>query len=972
MTESYEISAPELNRAVYVAIASVKQDPRLDILAGVTYYMLLQRPGLSATRILEKIAALDAAIAARSPDQQFDHSVESSIYMSRILARLAPGVSDTILRAAAKDYTLAFFSSFRSGLDLFRQVAPLETQIDRYGEVDRFRRDTWEKLHELAAQRPRLAKAINESLIAQALGVKTTQNAPTLLEAVPIQGLAGFVSGHIQPDGSLSSGLADLETGIAAASTGAMGLGSAYAANLFDLDDVEQAFRDVLSIFCPKDEKEEKKTELEKAIEKAKEKQKELDGVLGDVRAGVQGTLDVFAFLISGDKELAADVKKLSEVTVALLDGLRKYSKNAITVAEKLTGWLKLGASDFAAISAIGFGVGLIAIGIKIFGILNKKEEESINKKILQQLQTISTQIKDLRKEMNVRFDRIEKQLNAMLDVMLEQFARIDFDLGQIEGNVEEIQFGLYSLHSELQRMNRNIHTFLEAAHRRELVEAINGFLAFRERTGQDLDFATFLTGENEFYSWGFSHAQDPLQAGPPQRSFQDGDLFAELDNFPLATNVNLLRELPAARFSLPPLAVNRLANPSDWITASEGYAQLSEESPAHAANISSSRVEDLVGVGERLGDSLSGIADNNLFSALSNHYLAQFASLKAAIAAFEAEFRKDPDHGLAGIDLWGGANQVPNTHFLDRTRELPRCDNRSFGGGVNTLPTDLARFDHSQLAPYMIAGNLGLGKLDACIIASWTKKSVDPIFGERFNVTFQLIITVRIRFAGATVFEHKFDSDKTFKKVLLRSELDTFNPNTFSEPHAPLPDLWSRLMSFPARHTLVNPALRTATISTVETALKLSQRVFYAGVAQRLVQSGDAIQEAGERLNGSKLLWQSFVAMGLPLSVESNDFLRSLLFGSEGILAGTDAGSQDGLLDDIQDIYTFISTREEAPPEANIVVDIETLLNERVETLLATLADIVENIETSGEPEPPELFAPTLLRLSLIESREP
>jgi hypothetical protein len=156
---------------------------------------------------------------------------------------------------------------------------------------------------------------------------------------------------------------------------------------------------------------------------------------------------------------------------------------------------------------------------------------------------------------------------------LLEQFARIDFDLGQIEGNIEEIQFGLYSLHSELQRMNRNIHTFLEAAHRRELVEAINGFLNFRERTGQDLDFATFLTGENEFYSWGFSHAQDPLQAGPPQRSFQDGDLFAELDNFPLATNVNLLRELPAARFSLPPLAVNRLANPSDWITASRGYA---------------------------------------------------------------------------------------------------------------------------------------------------------------------------------------------------------------------------------------------------------------------------------------------------------------------------------------------------------------------------------------------------------------
>jgi hypothetical protein len=167
-----------------------------------------------------------------------------------------------------------------------------------------------------------------------------------------------------------------------------------------------------------------------------------------------------------------------------------------------------------------------------------------------------------------------------------------------------------------------------------------------------------------------------------------------------------------------------------------------------------------------------------------------------------------------------------------------------------------------------------------------------------------------------------------------------------------------------------VNPALRAATIATVEAALKLSRRAFYAQVAERLVQAGDPIQEAGERLNGSRLLWQSFVVMGLPLSVESNEFLRSLLFGSEGIFAGTDAGSQDGLLDDIQDIYTLISTREEALPEANIIADIEALLNERVEKLLETLADIIENITTSGEPEPPELFAPTLLRRSLIEFR--
>jgi hypothetical protein len=972
MPDSFEITAPELNRAVYVAVATVKEDPRLDVLAGITYYMLQKRPNLLVKKIREGIAALREAIDASSPDRQFDHSPDDSIYLSRILTRLVPKLTDPNLRAGAKAYTQAFFNSYRRGLDRFRQVASIETHIDRFREVGRFRRDTWEKLYETAVQNPRAAKAINESPIAESLGGKTTQNAIALLEAAPIAPLSGFVSAHLQPGGGLRAEMADIETSLGSLSASALGLGSAYAANLFALNRVEQELRDILSIICPKDKKEEKKTELQKAIEKAKEKQKDLDGTLGDIRSGVKGTLDVFAFLAShsNDEEFAADIKKFAEVSVALLDGLRKYSKNAITTAEKLTGFLKLGTTGFTVISAIGFTGGLIAIGIAIFGILGKKQGPSINEQILRQLQNLSTQIQDLRKEMNVRFDRIEKQLNAMFASMLEHFARIDFNLGQIEGNVEEIQFALYSLHSAVQRMNRNIHTFLEAAHRRELVEAINGFLNFRELTGQDMDFETFLKGENEFFSWGFSHAQDPLQAGPEERSFQDSDLFAELDNFPITTNVNYLRQMPAERFGLPPIAANRLANPSDWITASEGYAQLSEESPAHAANISAERVGNLIDVGEQLGASLSRIADNSLFNALANHYLAQFASLKAAVAAFEREFRNDADNGLAGIDLWGGANQIPKSHLLDGRRDLRRCDNRSFGGGVDDLTTDLSRFDHSELAPYMIAGNLGLDTLDACIAASWIKKSVTPIFGERFNVEFQLIITIRIRYGGSTVFEHRFDSDKTFKRVLLRSELDTFDPNTTGDPHGSLPGLWSRLESFPAKHSLVNPSLRTATIAAVEAALELLQRTFYAQVAQRLAQAGDPVQEAGERLTGSKLLWQSYVVMGLPLSVESNEFLRSLLFGGEAILAGTDAGSPDALLDDLQDIYAFFSSREEAPPGANIIADIEALVNERVETLLATLADIVENINTTGEPEPPELFAPTLLRLSLIESR--
>ena len=119
--------------------------------------------------------------------------------------------------------------------------------------------------------------------------------------------------------------------------------------------------------------------------------------------------------------------------------------------------------------------------------------------------------------------------------------------------------------------------------------------------------------------------------------------------------------------------------------------------------------------------------------------------------------------------------------------------------------------------------------------------------------------------------------------------------------------------------------------------------------------------------LNGSKLLWQAFVTAGLPLRIEANEILRSLLFGSDAILGGSDADGEDSLLDDAQDLYAFFSGREEDPPSENIAGEIEALATGRASRLSALLAEIVADIEASGEPEPPELFAPTLLRLRLI-----
>ena len=162
----------------------------------------------------------------------------------------------------------------------------------------------------------------------------------------------------------------------------------------------------------------------------------------------------------------------------------------------------------------------------------------------------------------------------------------------------------------------------------------------------------------------------------------------------------------------------------------------------------------------------------------------------------------------------------------------------------------------------------------------------------------------------------------------------------------------------------IVNPALRTATVEVVAAKLRLAQRAFYNQVADRLAQAGDPIGLLGQRLTGSKVLWQNLVLAGLPLSVQANEVLRSLLFGGNALLAGSDAEIEDSLLDDLRDLYAFFGTRAEDPPPANIAADLRTLALDRLNQLKV----LVDGILAVGDPpEPPQVFAPTLLRLSLL-----
>ena len=174
---------------------------------------------------------------------------------------------------------------------------------------------------------------------------------------------------------------------------------------------------------------------------------------------------------------------------------------------------------------------------------------------------------------------------------------------------------------------------------------------------------------------------------------------------------------------------------------------------------------------------------------------------------------------------------------------------------------------------------------------------------------------------------------------------------------------LWAKLGSFPVTRT-VNEPLLASVAALVQAKLVLLQRAFYAEVSQRMVRAGDPIQRAGNVVNGSSCSGGRWSPLGCRCASRPTRRCARCSSAPTPILAGSDADGHDSLLDDVQDMYAFFSGRPEDPPPTNIAADIATLAAGRATALSALLAEIVKAIEENGEPEPPDVFAPTLLRL--------
>ena len=511
------VPAAELDRLIYVAIAGAQDDAETDLLAGLARSVVDRHPDVSAAVLRSAIVELRDAIVD-APAGPGERTCAEQLVADEPAAHPGRPRADHAAGAGGgRDYTRAFFRSHRAGTALRRQVAPLDLQFDRFGQVERFRRETWRALYDQARAQPAVAEAVDSSPIAETLGVQTTQHAVAMLDVAELEPLRQFVLDRIQPDGGIIVARQDLDDMLASGGATMTELADGYAANLRLLNTAQQDNEEGTGTPEPLPDPD-PDSEFEKAIKKAEKMQKELDEILEKAAKGVKGVFGAlsYAATLFGDDDLATSIDEYATILAKMVSATRDFAEAAISVAKAIE---KLDEVTFDQIllgAGIGFNVAIIAVAIRLSGLLGKSKPPT--QVILEQLKEIRKQIVALRDEMRVRFDRIEKRLNKMYLGLLDQLAEMDFDLGQIEGNVDELQVALYDLHAELQRLATDVHAFLEAANRRDLIEAINGSLGFRERTGEDLSLEDVPGGGERVLQLG----QRPRQgcaAGRPGRS---------------------------------------------------------------------------------------------------------------------------------------------------------------------------------------------------------------------------------------------------------------------------------------------------------------------------------------------------------------------------------------------------------------------------------------------------------------------
>lgn len=218
-------------------------------------------------------------------------------------------------------------------------------------------------------------------------------------------------------------------------------------------------------------------------------------------------------------------------------------------------------------------------------------------------------------------------------------------------------------------------------------------------------------------------------------------------------------------------------------------------------------------------------------------------------------------------------------------------------------------------------------------------------------------------------MFTHRFTGGESLGVFVREQDRPTYNPNNTRNPQEWMAKRWGHVSQNIASFDYAGANdFRAAVRTRMVDVLKEQQRQFYGSIATRMGQAGDALQVQAKRMTGTRLLWQSYAALALPLSLDHDEHLRGLLYGEDAVLSGHDT-PQDvevtPVLNDVMDMYALFSATA-SPPAHNILADLHPAVTSRADRLKAAIDASLDAQAEAGGPEASAWVESTLLRLRL------
>ncbi|MEU0560480.1 discoidin domain-containing protein [Dactylosporangium sp. NPDC006015] len=505
----------------------------------------------------------------------------------------------------------------------------------------------------------------------------------------------------------------------------------------------------------------------------------------------------------------------------------------------------------------------------------------SPEQQILEQMTALKEQVKDLKNEMNERFNRIETALGNLYDALYDQFDVVVKLHQATQAQLQTITANLAKLTEQVDYWGHALLTADQQAGKDAVITTMNNSLDYRFRAGREMsstyyfDAATSLQGAASNKSTVHPQAA-PLGVQAPENALRDYGQYG---------SIAWLNQYAYANLGLPQTSrVSDTPSVEFWLLAAEGYKTLLAQNPAQASTVNGVTA-DVTNAGEAiqyavrqfsLPQPAGGPRLNPVYTKLLETYRTTASAMATEFQKKElAALNQATDVNIAGLP----SQQVP------KPAEEPGGISVCAGSGMTaSRPSNVVSLDLNELW----VANRGRAEtpVQTCYQAAWVNMTEPP---EQTDKPYALYADLEVQFRVQQVWNGQPVVARTWTKVIPYGKMaQVYPPRDTRKSWLTKPDDAMRanwVSTYKA--TFQQSATRSDNAEAVRKVrdwLYGAAGQYYADVTRELLTPGTTLNDLNTKLTQTVMLLEAYTKLGFAKSMRQDERVGLYLLGTERV----------------------------------------------------------------------------------------